>query len=154
MDKSLLGRTALKYRADIDGLRAVAVLSVLAFHAELSRSPGGFVGVDVFFVISGYLISSIVFSEIAASRFSVISFPVDLVVSMNTSSPGTALTAAIAKCRNSEQRLHGRNELHMGPAARQFFYGWSEPKRLFKPGACVTKWRNHYVRCAVAAAAF
>ena len=63
-----------KYRADIDGLRAVAVLSVLAFHLELSRSQGGFVGVDVFFVISGYLISSIVFSEITASRFSVISF--------------------------------------------------------------------------------
>jgi histidinol-phosphate phosphatase family protein len=69
-----LGRPALKYRADIDGLRAVAVLSVLAFHIGLSIVPGGFVGVDVFFVISGYLISSIVFSEIAASRFSVIGF--------------------------------------------------------------------------------
>lgn len=68
------GRTALKYRPDIDGLRAVAVLSVLAFHIGLSAIPGGFVGVDVFFVISGYLISSIVFSEIAESRFSVIGF--------------------------------------------------------------------------------
>jgi peptidoglycan/LPS O-acetylase OafA/YrhL len=67
-------RTALKYRPDIDGLRAVAVLIVIAFHAQISRVPGGFVGVDVFFVISGYLISSIVFSEIASSRFSVISF--------------------------------------------------------------------------------
>lgn len=65
---------ATKYRPDIDGLRAVAVLSVLAFHMEISRIPGGFVGVDVFFVISGYLISSIVFSEIAASRFSVVGF--------------------------------------------------------------------------------
>jgi peptidoglycan/LPS O-acetylase OafA/YrhL len=52
----------------------VAVLSVLAYHIGLSKTPGGFVGVDVFFVISGYLISSIVFSEIAASRFSVIRF--------------------------------------------------------------------------------
>jgi len=70
----LAGRTALSYRPDIDGLRAVAVLSVLAFHVELTRFAGGFVGVDVFFVISGYLISSIVFSEIATSRFSLRNF--------------------------------------------------------------------------------
>jgi peptidoglycan/LPS O-acetylase OafA/YrhL len=69
-----ISATGLKYRPDIDGLRAVAVLSVLAFHIGVSRTPGGFVGVDVFFVISGYLISSIVFSEIAGSRFSVIGF--------------------------------------------------------------------------------
>jgi peptidoglycan/LPS O-acetylase OafA/YrhL len=74
MNDAPIGKPALRYRADIDGLRAVAVLIVLAFHAELKRVPGGFVGVDVFFVISGYLISSIVFSEIAASRFSVIGF--------------------------------------------------------------------------------
>lgn len=74
MRESLSGRTALKYRADIDGLRAVAVLSVLAFHIRLRGVQGGFVGVDVFFVISGYLISSIVFSEIAESRYSVIGF--------------------------------------------------------------------------------
>jgi peptidoglycan/LPS O-acetylase OafA/YrhL len=67
-------RPALKYRADIDGLRAVAVLSVLAFHIGITRAQGGFVGVDVFFVISGYLISSIVFSEIATSRFSIVGF--------------------------------------------------------------------------------
>jgi peptidoglycan/LPS O-acetylase OafA/YrhL len=64
----------LKYRPDIDGLRAVAVLSVLAFHMGTLKTPGGFVGVDVFFVISGYLISFIVFSEVAESRFSIISF--------------------------------------------------------------------------------
>jgi len=68
------GRPALSYRPDIDGLRAIAVLSVLAFHVELTRFAGGFVGVDVFFVISGYLIGSIVFSEIAASRFSLRNF--------------------------------------------------------------------------------
>lgn len=72
--RELSGRTALKYRPDIDGLRAVAVLSVLAFHIRLRGVQGGFVGVDVFFVISGYLISSIVFSEIAESRYSVIGF--------------------------------------------------------------------------------
>jgi peptidoglycan/LPS O-acetylase OafA/YrhL len=66
--------TTMKYRPDIDGLRAVAVLSVVAFHIGITKAPGGYVGVDVFFVISGYLISSIVFSEIAASRFSIIAF--------------------------------------------------------------------------------
>lgn len=64
----------LKYRADIDGLRAVAVLSVLAFHIGLSRFRGGFVGVDVFFVISGYLISSLIFADINASRFTISGF--------------------------------------------------------------------------------
>lgn len=67
-------RGGMKYRPDIDGLRAVAVLSVLVFHIGLSRFQGGFVGVDVFFVISGYLISSIIFAEINASRFSIVGF--------------------------------------------------------------------------------
>lgn len=64
----------MKYRPDIDGLRAIAILSVMAFHLSPWRVPGGFVGVDVFFVISGYLISAIVFSEIATGRFSVFAF--------------------------------------------------------------------------------
>ena len=74
MGEAPVARSTLKYRPDIDGLRAVAVLSVMAFHAGLSKVPGGFVGVDVFFVISGYLISSIVFAEIAQSRFSIVRF--------------------------------------------------------------------------------
>ena len=50
---------AMKYRSFIDGLRALAVLAVLCFHADLGV-PGGYVGVDVFFVISGYLITGII----------------------------------------------------------------------------------------------
>lgn len=66
--------TTLTYRPDIDGLRAIAVLSVVAFHAAPMRITGGFVGVDVFFVISGYLISGIVLKNIAEKRFSFADF--------------------------------------------------------------------------------
>jgi peptidoglycan/LPS O-acetylase OafA/YrhL len=64
----------IAYRADIDGLRAVAVLAVLAFHALPQAFPGGFVGVDIFFVISGYLISSILFGELEQHQFSLLNF--------------------------------------------------------------------------------
>lgn len=60
----------VKYRADVDGLRAVAVLAVIGFHAFPGQVPGGFVGVDVFFVISGYLISGIIFQALERGDFS------------------------------------------------------------------------------------
>lgn len=59
-----------KYRPDIDGLRAVAVLSVVAFHAFPHWAKGGFIGVDIFFVISGYLISTILFENLDKGTFS------------------------------------------------------------------------------------
>ncbi len=64
----------MKYRAEIDGLRAVAVVPVVLFHAGLSNFAGGFVGVDVFFVISGYLITTILINDLDAGRFSLIDF--------------------------------------------------------------------------------
>jgi peptidoglycan/LPS O-acetylase OafA/YrhL len=63
-----------KYRRDIDGLRAIAVLAVIGFHAFPTAVPGGFVGVDVFFVISGFLISTIVFASLNKGSFSFIDF--------------------------------------------------------------------------------
>ena len=62
------------HRGDIDGLRAVAILSVLVFHAWPESLPGGFVGVDVFFVISGYLISGIIFKGLLRNSFSFFDF--------------------------------------------------------------------------------
>ena len=62
------------YRADIDGLRAVAVLSVVVYHAIPAALPGGFTGVDIFFVISGYLISGILQDSLARGRFSLAHF--------------------------------------------------------------------------------
>lgn len=64
----------LGYRPDVDGLRAVAVLMVFAFHLGLPGMAGGFVGVDVFFVISGFLIASIVRRDVEARRFSLVGF--------------------------------------------------------------------------------
>lgn len=63
-----------KYRPDIDGLRAIAVLSVIAFHAFPEWLKGGFIGVDIFFVISGYLISSIIFANLDSGTFNFAEF--------------------------------------------------------------------------------
>ena len=64
----------MHYRADIDGLRTVAVVPVVLFHAGLTLFGGGFVGVDVFFVISGFLITSLIASEIGERKFSIATF--------------------------------------------------------------------------------
>ena len=62
------------YRPDIDGLRAIAVTSVVLYHAGLRAFPGGYVGVDVFYVISGFLITSIILADLQKSRFSILRF--------------------------------------------------------------------------------
>ncbi len=62
------------YRAEIDGLRAIAVLPVILYHAGLPAFSGGYIGVDVFFVISGYLITGIIYPEISGGTFSIVNF--------------------------------------------------------------------------------
>lgn len=64
----------MQYRPEVDGLRAVAVIPVILFHAGFEAFSGGFVGVDVFFVISGYLITTILIEDIENKRFSIVNF--------------------------------------------------------------------------------
>lgn len=74
---SSLGSTShglATYRADIDGLRAIAIFLVVGFHAFPDRFRGGFIGVDIFFVISGFLISALLFNRLHAGNFSFINF--------------------------------------------------------------------------------
>ena len=62
------------YRAEIDGLRALAVLPVILFHAGIFSFEGGFFGVDIFFVISGYLITTLIFLQRSKKSFFIVSF--------------------------------------------------------------------------------
>jgi peptidoglycan/LPS O-acetylase OafA/YrhL len=64
----------MRYKPAIDGLRAIAIILVLLFHARVSWFSGGYIGVDVFFVISGYLISSLIIEEYHQGRFTIIGF--------------------------------------------------------------------------------
>ena len=67
-------RGLMEYRPEIDGLRAVAVVPVILFHAGFRSFAGGFIGVDVFFVISGYLITTIILSDMDKGAFSLATF--------------------------------------------------------------------------------
>jgi len=73
-DKNSADSHLIAYRPDIDGLRAIAVLSVIIYHLSHAILPGGYLGVDVFFVLSGYLITAIIWREIAIGDFSILRF--------------------------------------------------------------------------------
>ena len=70
----IYNKTAINYRADIDGLRTLAVFSVIFFHADLFYFRGGYIGVDIFFVISGYLITKLIISDLQQKKFSILNF--------------------------------------------------------------------------------
>ena len=72
--ESRVSQSGLPWRPDIEGLRGVAVLAVLVFHAFPSWLSGGFAGVDVFFVISGYVVARLIIAELADGRFKLSTF--------------------------------------------------------------------------------
>jgi len=72
--RASVGRRLTRYRPEIDGLRALAIIPVILFHAGFETFKGGFVGVDVFFVISGYLITGLILDEIKQGSFSIVRF--------------------------------------------------------------------------------
>jgi peptidoglycan/LPS O-acetylase OafA/YrhL len=74
LSASKVVNTGRSYRPDIDGIRAIAILSVVLYHAGVPRIPGGFTGVDIFFVISGYLIGGHIFSDLQTGTFSFLEF--------------------------------------------------------------------------------
>ena len=96
----------MKYRAEIDGLRALAVLPVVFFHAGFSLFSGGFVGVDVFFVISGYLITTILIEDIEKKRFSLIHF-YERPKKLLTQKPYTTHKKHLNNTNKRESKYHG-----------------------------------------------
>jgi peptidoglycan/LPS O-acetylase OafA/YrhL len=129
------------YRPDIDGLRAIAVLAIIFFHLDLPPFHGGYVGVDIFFVISGYLITSIILREIATGSFAIIRFyerrvrrilPALAVVLVATLAAGGLLLgpAAFAELARSAvaTSLFGSNVFFLHGAG--YFDGVSESKPL------------------------
>ncbi|MEI7732794.1 MAG: acyltransferase family protein [Verrucomicrobiota bacterium] len=146
MSQGKVKSDSLEYRPAIDGLRALAVLSVFIFHLNHSWLPGGFVGVDVFFVISGYLITSIIFKECQNGSFSLKKFyqrriarifPAFFTVALVTligarfiyssqdfASTGATLTAAALSVVNMKLMVQG-NYFEMSPDAQPFLHYWS-----------------------------
>lgn len=136
----------LTYRPEIDGLRAVAVLSVFIFHLNANWLPGGFVGVDIFFVISGYLITSILYNDCEEGRFSLARFyqrriarifPAFFTVALATlagaalvyspqdlASAGANLVAALLSVANVKYMLQG-SYFQISPDAQPFLHYWS-----------------------------
>ncbi len=138
--------SAIPYRTSIDGLRAFAILSVFIFHLNREWLPGGFVGVDVFFVISGFLITSIIYQECKEKRFSLSRFyqrriarifPAFFVVALVTlaaaskiyspqdfASAGANLAAAALSVSNLKSMLQG-GYFQLSDDALPYLHYWS-----------------------------
>lgn len=137
---------SLEYRPAIDGLRALAVLSVFIFHLKHHWLPGGFVGVDVFFVISGYLITSIILKDCNEGKFSFLKFyqrriarifPIFFTVGLATivaayfiytpmdfASAGANLMATSLSVINMKLMFQG-NYFELSPDAQPYLHYWS-----------------------------
>lgn len=138
--------SAIEYRPSIDGMRAIAVLSVLVFHLEKTLLPGGFVGVDVFFVISGYLITSIIYDASQSNSFSIsrfyqrrisrifpVLFTVTIAIllaasvlytSQDFASAGALAMASVLSVANIKLMLQG-DYFEVSPDSQPFLHFWS-----------------------------
>ena len=133
-------RSHIAYRPDIDGLRAVAVLAVMAFHLQIRFALGGFTGVDVFFVISGYLISSILLVELDTGRFSIRAFYVRRIrriyPALVAAMLGTTVFAVII-CMPAELRDYARTLIGASLSASNLYLGlhssYFDPLSLSRP---------------------
>src|SRR5262245_29831814 len=148
----------LAHRDEVDGLRAVAVLAILAFHLDVTGFTGGFVGVDVFFVISGYVILRSILPDLEASRFSLADFfirrirrilPALMVVLAVTLAVGFALLSVTELVELASSALatlafganfffHDRtgyfaNEAHMRPLLHMWSLGIEEQFYILVP---------------------
>jgi peptidoglycan/LPS O-acetylase OafA/YrhL len=158
----------LKYRPAIDGLRAIAVIGVFVFHLNKKWLPGGFVGVDVFFVISGYLITSIIFKDLQGGSFTLAGFyqrriarifPAFFTVALVTvaaaglvyssqdfASAGALLTAAALSVVNVKLMFQG-DYFAISPDSQPFLHYWSlsleEQFYVFFPPFFLLLYRTH-----------
>ena len=160
-------RIGLQYRPDIDGLRGIAVLAVVGFHAEAGLLEAGFIGVDVFFVISGYLIAGIVFRALELGTFSLTDFyvrrinrifPALLVVLVATIAIGwitlfsrelATVGTHVAAGATFVSNLVLRNEAgYFDSATKPLLHLWSlaveEQFYLIFPGVALLAWRRRW----------
>jgi peptidoglycan/LPS O-acetylase OafA/YrhL len=124
-----------QYRADIDGLRAIAVLLVVFFHAKFSAISGGFIGVDVFFVISGFLISIIISKEVSENRFSFKSFYLRRIKRLAPALIALLVLTTIPAYLflfSDDFEIFGRNLIHAYLSTSNFFL-WTNTGGYFSP---------------------
>lgn len=146
MSDTALATSSVQYRPAIDGMRAIAVLAVFVFHLKREWLPGGFVGVDIFFVISGYLITSILLRDIERDSFSLGKFyqrriarlfpafftaalftligACYIYTSQDLASCGANLTSATLSVANLKYMWQG-NYFDISPDAQPFLHYWS-----------------------------
>lgn len=125
----------LKYRSDIDGLRAIAVLLVLFFHAKFNFISGGFIGVDAFFVISGFLITSIIQKEVTNNTFSFKTFYIRRIKRILPALIALLILTCIPAYLflfSDDLETFGRNVIHAFLSTSNFFL-WQNTGGYFEP---------------------